>query len=148
MKRSDVEFAWQAFAVPGQYEVSVALWDKKSGEHNFLRRLFHVGAYKNDPLPEMWRGLDAFEFWSTKRDGPEYMFHSDIEGRQSAAGDPAPGQDGSAAGYEPFSGNFSRQLWLLQQLSCRGAAHVQGLQPDHLENGSRQRGSAGPYPAP
>jgi hypothetical protein len=80
-KGSDVEFAWQAFAVPGQYEVSVALWDKKSGEHNFLRRLFHVGAYKNDPLPEMWRGLDAFEFWGTKRDGPEFMFHSDIEGR-------------------------------------------------------------------
>lgn len=81
VKGSDVEFAWQAFAVPGQYEVSVALWDKKSGEHNFLRRLFHVGAYKNDPLPEMWRGLDAFEFWGTKRDGPEFMFHSDIEGR-------------------------------------------------------------------
>jgi hypothetical protein len=81
MKRSDVEFSWQAFALPGQYEVSVALWDKKSGEHNFLHRLFHVEAYKNDPLPEMWRGLDAFEFWSTKRDGPEFMFHSDVEGR-------------------------------------------------------------------
>jgi hypothetical protein len=80
MKRSDVEFSWQAFAVPGQYEVSVALWDKKSGEHNFMRRLFHVDAYKNDPLPEMWRGLDAFEFWSTKRDGPEFIFHSDIDG--------------------------------------------------------------------
>lgn len=80
MKRSDVEFSWQAFAVPGQYEVSVALWDKKSGEHNFLHRLFHVDAYKNDPLPAMWRGLDAFEFWSTKRDGPEFMFHSDVEG--------------------------------------------------------------------
>ena len=81
MKRSDVEFSWQAFAVPGQYELSVALWDKKSGEHNFMRRLFHVDAYKNDPLPEMWRGLDAFEFWGTKRDGPEYMFHTDIDGR-------------------------------------------------------------------
>jgi hypothetical protein len=81
MKRSEVEFSWQAFAVPGQYEVSVALWDKKSGEHNFLHRLFHVDAYRNDPLPEMWRGLDVFEFWSTKRDGPDYMFHSDVEGR-------------------------------------------------------------------
>jgi hypothetical protein len=81
MKRSDVEFSWQAFALPGQYEVAVALWDKKSGEHNFLRRLFHVDAYKDDPLPAMWRGLDAFEFWSTKRDGPEFIFHSDIEGR-------------------------------------------------------------------
>lgn len=81
MKRSDVEFSWQAFAVPGQYELSVALWDKKSGEHNFLRRLFHVDAYRSDPLPEMWRGLPAFEFWGTKRDGPDYVFHSDIEGR-------------------------------------------------------------------
>jgi hypothetical protein len=81
MKRSDVEFSWQAFAVPGQYELSVALWDQKTGEHNFMRRLFHVDAYKNDPLPEMWRGLDAFEFWGTKRDGPEYMFHTDIDGR-------------------------------------------------------------------
>ena len=81
MKRSDVEFSWQAFAVPGQYELSVALWDKKSGEHNFLRRLFHVDAYRNDPLPDMWRGLDAFEFWGTKRDGPDYMFHSDVEGK-------------------------------------------------------------------
>ena len=85
MKRSDVEFSWQAFAVPGQYELSVALWDRKSGEHNFLRRLFHVDAYRNDPLPEMWRGLDAFEFWGTKRDGPDYMFHSDIESRPNLA---------------------------------------------------------------
>jgi hypothetical protein len=85
MKRSDVEFSWQAFAVPGQYELSVALWDKKSGEHNFLRRLFHVDAYRNDPLPEMWRGLPAFEFWGTKRDGPDYMFHADIEARPNLA---------------------------------------------------------------
>ena len=81
MKRSDVEFSWQAFAVPGQYEVSVALWDNKSGEHNFMQRLFHVDAYKNDPMPGMWKGLDAFEFWSDKREGPEYIFHSDIEGK-------------------------------------------------------------------
>ncbi|HEY2362136.1 MAG TPA: hypothetical protein VGK36_13530 [Candidatus Angelobacter sp.] len=85
MKRSDVEFSWQAFAVPGQYELSVALWDKKTGEHNFLRRLFHVDAYRNDPLPEMWRGLPVFEFWSTKRDGPDYMFHTDIDGRPNLA---------------------------------------------------------------
>jgi hypothetical protein len=80
-KHSDVEFSWEAFAVPGQYEVSVALWDKKSGEHNFMHRLFHVDAYKNDPLPGMWRGLDAFEFWAPKRDGPDYIFHSDIDGK-------------------------------------------------------------------
>jgi hypothetical protein len=82
-KHSDLEFSWQAFAVPGQYEVSVALWDKKSGEHNFMHRLFHVDAYKNDPMPGMWHGLDAFEFWGTKRDGPEFIFHSDVEGQLS-----------------------------------------------------------------
>jgi len=81
IKRSDVAFSWEAFAVPGEYEVSVALWDKRSGEHNFARRLFHVDAYKNDPLPGMWDDVDPFEFWSTKRDGPEYIFHSDVDGR-------------------------------------------------------------------
>jgi hypothetical protein len=81
MKGSDVEFSWVAFAAPGQYEVSVAMWDKKSGEHNFMTHLFHVDAYKNDPLPEMWRGLDAFEFWSDSRDPVEYLFHPDIEGK-------------------------------------------------------------------
>jgi hypothetical protein len=80
-KHSDVEFSWEAFAVPGQYEVSVALWDKKSGEHNFTHQLFHVDAYKNDPMPTMWKGLDAFEFWSPQRDGPEYVFHSDVDGK-------------------------------------------------------------------
>jgi hypothetical protein len=44
-----------------------------------------VDAYRNDPLPEMWRGLPAFEFWSTKRDGPDYMFHADIEGKPNLA---------------------------------------------------------------
>src|SRR5258708_1387769 len=80
-KNSDVEFSWQASAVPGQYEVAVALWDKKSGEHNFLRLPFHIDTLKNDPLPEMWQGLDAVEFWSAKRDGPEFPLHSDIDGR-------------------------------------------------------------------
>jgi hypothetical protein len=81
MKRTDIEFSWVAFALPGQYEVALAIWDKKSGKHNFMTKLFHVDAYKRDPLPEMWNGLDVFEFWSDKRDGPEYLFHSDIGGR-------------------------------------------------------------------
>ena len=81
MKRTDIEFSWVAFAAPGQYEVTVAAWDKKSGKHNLMTRLFHVDAYKHDPLPEMWNGMDAFEFWSENREGPDYLFHSDIQGR-------------------------------------------------------------------
>jgi hypothetical protein len=79
MKGSDVEFSWIAFAVPGQYEVSLAMWDKKSGEHNFLTRLFHVDAYKNDPLPDMWRNSNAFEFWPENSDEREYLFHPDVQ---------------------------------------------------------------------
>jgi len=33
----------------------------------------------------MWRGLEAFEFWGTKRGGPDYMFHADIAGRPNLA---------------------------------------------------------------
>lgn len=81
MKRTDIEFSWVAFAAPGQYEVTVAAWDKKSGKHNLMTKLFHVDAYKHDPLPEIWNGMEAFEFWSDNREGPDYLFHSDIQGR-------------------------------------------------------------------
>ena len=81
MKGSDVEFSWVAFAVPGQYELSVAMWDKKSGEHNFMTRLFHVDAYKNDPQPEMWRNANGFEFWPESPDQTVYLLHPDIQDR-------------------------------------------------------------------
>jgi hypothetical protein len=81
MNKSDVVFSWEAFALPGDYIVDVALYDKVTGEHNLFRGKLRVDPLKNDPLPDAWQGLPSFEFWSTKREGLDFLFHSDVEGR-------------------------------------------------------------------
>src|SRR5258708_19227346 len=96
MNKSDIVFSWEAFALPGEYSVDVALYDKVTGEHNFFRGKLHVDPLKNDPLkndplkndplkddplPDAWQGLPSFEFWSATRDGLDFIFHSDVEGR-------------------------------------------------------------------
>src|SRR6266567_1807688 len=86
MNKSDVVFSWDAFALPGDYSVDVALYDKASGEHNFLHGKLRVDSLKNDPLKndtvqDVWQGLPSFEFWSPTREGLDFLFHSDIEGR-------------------------------------------------------------------
>ncbi len=81
MRKTDMSFSWDAFALPGEYNVDVALYDKAAGEHNLYRGKLHVNPLKNDPLRDAWDGLPNFAFWSTKRDGPDYLFHSDIDGR-------------------------------------------------------------------
>ena len=72
---------WNAFALPGEYKVAVALYDKASGEHSFQRTTLHVSALKNDPLPDAWAGLPAWEFWAPITDTRDAIFHSDITGR-------------------------------------------------------------------
>src|SRR6266704_1902060 len=86
MNKSDIVFSWDAFALPGDYTVDVALYDKASGEHNFLHGKLRVDSLKNDPLKndtvqDVWQGLPSFEFWSPTREGLDFLFHSDIEGR-------------------------------------------------------------------
>ncbi len=72
---------WEAFVLPGEYNVAIALYDKASGEHDFQQSTLHVSVLKNDPLPEAWQGLPAWEFWAPITDERDAIFHSDIEGR-------------------------------------------------------------------
>ena len=72
---------WDAFVLPGEYKVAIALYDKASGEHDFQQSTLHVSGLKNDPLPEVWQGLPAWEFWAPITDERDAIFHSDIEDR-------------------------------------------------------------------
>ncbi len=81
LAKSDVVFSWGAFALPGDYKVSVALYDKKSGEHDFAENMFHVDRLKNDPLPEAWKDEPSFEYWDPLTDSIDAMFRPDVEGR-------------------------------------------------------------------
>jgi hypothetical protein len=81
LAKGDVVFSWGAYALPGDYKVAVALYDKKSGEHDFAENMLHVDRLKNDPLPEAWRDVPPFEYWDPLTDSVDAMFRPDMEGR-------------------------------------------------------------------
>jgi hypothetical protein len=71
---------WNAFVLPGDYTVEVALYDKASGEHSFQRSTLRVPPLKDDPLPGSWAGLPSVEFWGPIVDERDALFHADILG--------------------------------------------------------------------
>jgi hypothetical protein len=79
--KNDVVFSWGAYALPGDYKVALALYDKKSGEHDFAENSFRVERLKNDPLPEAWQDEPSWEYWDPLTDSIDTMFRPDVEGR-------------------------------------------------------------------
>lgn len=69
IKPDNAVFTQPFFVLPGDYRVSVAIFDSASGEHSLIKRTLHVAPLKNDPLPDLWRDLPAVEF-----PGPESSF--------------------------------------------------------------------------
>jgi hypothetical protein len=78
--KGDVRFSSGAFILPGEYDVALALFDKATGEHSFANNKFHVSPLLNDPLPNLWRGLRAVEFWAPNS-GLDRIYRSDTGGR-------------------------------------------------------------------
>jgi len=74
-------FSWGMFVLPGEYDVEVALYDRQSGEHNFVHHRLSVAALANDPLPAAWHGLPSVEFQSASTGGLDALYRSDTEGR-------------------------------------------------------------------
>jgi hypothetical protein len=69
-----------AFLVPGDYFISIAITDSKTGEYSFTRRPIHVPALRNDPLPAAWEGLPSIEFVRVL-DIPDSWFQPNVHGR-------------------------------------------------------------------
>ncbi len=80
IKGNNAVFSESFFALPGNYQVAVAVFDTASREHNLIRRKLHVSPLPNDPLPDMWRGLPAVEFFVPDSD-PDRWLLPRIEGR-------------------------------------------------------------------
>jgi hypothetical protein len=59
---SNAVFSQYFFVLPGEYRLSIAVFDSATGEHSVLKRKLHVGAPRGDPLPDAWRDLPAVEF--------------------------------------------------------------------------------------
>jgi len=73
-------YAQEAFLVPGDYKLSIAVCDGASGEYSFSTRPLHVAPLRGDALPGAWEGLPAVEF-ARPPDTPDRWFQPAIRSR-------------------------------------------------------------------
>ena len=57
--KSNINYAQEAFVLPGDYRVSMVIFDTKTGEHSAMQKMLHVNPLRNDPLPAAWKDLPA-----------------------------------------------------------------------------------------
>jgi hypothetical protein len=85
IKADNAVFTQPFFVLPGDYRVSVAIFDSATGEHSIARRNLHVTPLRNDPLPDMWRDLPAIEFVGPESSSSDRWFLPSIAGRLKLA---------------------------------------------------------------
>jgi hypothetical protein len=78
--KNNFNYALEAFVLPGDYRVSMVIFDSKTGEHSAVQKPLHVNALRNDPLPRAWKDLPAVELLQTM-DAPDAWFRPDIKGQ-------------------------------------------------------------------
>jgi len=79
--RSDVQFLFAPYVVPGVYKVQVFLWHSKSGEHNLAERSLQIEPLSKDPLPEADANLPRVEFNKSTQQALEDTYQPDVRGR-------------------------------------------------------------------
>jgi len=62
LRRQDVDIAWDAFVLPGEYRVAFALLHPGTGKRDFVETRFEVPTLRHDPLPAAWSALPTVEF--------------------------------------------------------------------------------------
>src|ERR1700676_2857567 len=78
--RSNISYIPAAFVTPGDYRISLAIFDTATGEHSAMRLPLHVNPAKNDPLPSAWRDLPPVEILRAAQT-PDDLFLPNITGR-------------------------------------------------------------------
>ena len=71
-------YSQDAFVLPGDYRISLGVFDTKTGDHSVAQRMLHVGPLKNDPLPAAWRDLPPVELL---HDAPDQGLLPSLTGR-------------------------------------------------------------------
>jgi len=62
LRKQNVEIAWDAFVLPGEYRVAFALLHPDTAKRDFIETRFEVPALHHDPLPAAWSSLPTVEF--------------------------------------------------------------------------------------
>jgi hypothetical protein len=80
IRSANIEALQDAFVVPGDYQVAVALLDTKTGEHAVRQTEFHVAPVKWSFFQEAWRDLPPVEFVPSD-EPPDGWYHPRVQGR-------------------------------------------------------------------
>jgi hypothetical protein len=75
------EYVQNAFVLPGDYTVSIQLYDPVSLRNGFMQKKVHVAPLKVDPLPGSWEGLPQVEFLPANAQIPDAWFLPSIASR-------------------------------------------------------------------
>src|ERR1700722_4644221 len=57
-----VSFDLYALILPGDYQLTIAVYDSGSKEHTLKHTKLHIPELPHDPLPDSWRGLPEAEY--------------------------------------------------------------------------------------
>jgi len=82
-KRNEVDIFWDAFVMPGNFRVNVALYDTATREHDLGTRSLDIEPYRNDVLAGSWSGLPSVEFLdpATGLDAIDTYYQPEISGK-------------------------------------------------------------------
>lgn len=78
--KSNISYTPAAFVLPGDYRISLAIFDSATGEHSALRLSLHVNPLKKDFLPDCWASLPAVEMIKSAQ-SPDNLFLPEVSGR-------------------------------------------------------------------
>ena len=76
----EVSYSRDAFLLPGEYHISMGVFDPSTQEHSVTQRKLPVLPLKSDPLPDAWRDLPPVQFLPTVTP-PESWFLPSVPGR-------------------------------------------------------------------
>lgn len=80
-KKFKADFPSDFFVLPGEYKLTVALYDAQTGQHDLMESSLQIAPLKDDPLPEAWTGLPEVEFLGLHTESPDNLFRPDITGK-------------------------------------------------------------------
>jgi hypothetical protein len=81
IKKGEVALYWDVYVLPGEYKVTVMLFESATGAHNVIQDTLRVEPLKNDPLSAAWAGLPPVEFLAQDLKGPDLLYRPEVEGR-------------------------------------------------------------------
>lgn len=80
IRSANLEYLQDVFLLPGDFQIAVALYDTRTGEHAVRRSAVHAAPVKWNLFAEAWRDLPAAEYVPSD-EPPDSWYQPRVEGR-------------------------------------------------------------------